>query len=77
MEKIDHAPIEQVWDDLLSRQKEKILPAFTNLSKSNKQSVLGHLERMIKENGWQVEQRQSARIALEILKKLPNRNERK
>ncbi len=77
MKNIDQESIEQIWDDLLSRQADKILLTFSQLSNSDKQYILGHLQRMVTEKGWQAEQRQSARIALKVLKNLSNRNEKK
>jgi HPt (histidine-containing phosphotransfer) domain-containing protein len=59
--------VEQLWDHLLSRQPESIQQAFSTLDAPDQQSVLQHLKRMASEAGWQAEQRQSARVALQVL----------
>jgi hypothetical protein len=61
------SPLEEVWEDLLSRQPERVRQAFTGLSEVERLTVLEHLRRMVKEAGWHAEQRESARLALKAL----------
>ena len=47
---------ELLWEQLLSRQPEQVLAAFTRLSPDEQAQVLQHLERMATEPGWHPEQ---------------------
>jgi hypothetical protein len=60
---------EQFWDNLLSRNPEQILEAFRSLDNPSRLSVLNHLRDMAAEDGWQPEQRLSARAALDAIEK--------
>lgn len=62
--------LEIFWDDMLSRDPQKITAAFKLLTKEDRQLVKVHLERMINEVGWHSEQRDSARAALKALEEL-------
>ncbi|MHC1783353.1 MAG: hypothetical protein AB9891_11480 [Anaerolineaceae bacterium] len=62
---------EQFWDNLLSRDPDKILEAFQSLHVSSRPSVLQHLRVMVTEEGWQLEQIASAQVALAVLQKEP------
>jgi len=64
-------PLEDFWGKLLSRQPELIRQAFSALEEAEQKPVLDHLARMAGEAGWQPEQRESARAALETLERLP------
>lgn len=59
--------LEQLWDELLSRQPETIKSAFSALDPGDQQAVLSHLQCMASEDGWQAEQRSSARVAMQVL----------
>jgi NADH:ubiquinone oxidoreductase subunit E len=59
--------LEEFWEELLSRQPERIWEAFSELQESDKEAVLVHLRRMSREEGWHPEQRRSARAALAAL----------
>ncbi len=59
--------LEQIWDNLLSRQPNLIQAAFSSLDSINQKAVLAHLYRMVDEAGWQPEQRASARAAIKAL----------
>lgn len=59
--------LEQVWDDLLSRDPAKIMVRFASLDHANQTTVLTHLIRMTTEPGWHPEQTASAAIALEYV----------
>lgn len=60
--------IETFWEDILSRQPERIQAAFVSLSEDEQIAVLDHLKRMASEPGWHPEQVASASKALETLK---------
>jgi hypothetical protein len=60
-------PLEQLWSDLLSRNKELIKTAFQALDRASQENVLVHLHRMLMEDGWHREQRKSAQAALDAL----------
>ncbi|HLE52074.1 MAG TPA: hypothetical protein VI755_08420 [Anaerolineales bacterium] len=61
--------LETLWDGLLSRQPEQVRAAYASLDEMGKKAVLAHLERMANEAGWHPEQRFSAQVALEALKR--------
>jgi hypothetical protein len=65
-------PLEQLWSDLLSRDKELISAAFQSLNPASQQNVLVHLHRMLTEDGWHREQRKSAQAALDTLDQVSN-----
>jgi hypothetical protein len=56
-----------IWEMLLSRQPEVINKAFDSLDSKEQKAVLDHLGRMMSTSGWQPEQRESARAALEVI----------
>ena len=64
--------IEALWDELLSRQPERIKAAYRLLSQPEREAVFDHLGRMTNDEGWQPEQRLSARIALRALETFTN-----
>lgn len=59
--------LEALWDDLLSRQPERIRSAFDSLDLPGRRSVFTHLQRMASDAGWQSEQRLSAQVAIQAL----------
>jgi hypothetical protein len=59
-----HNKLETLWDDLLSRQPERVRAAYASLDAFEKQAVVTHLQSMSEEPGWQPEQRASAKAAL-------------
>jgi hypothetical protein len=59
--------LENLWNDLLSRDATKTQAAFFALEIEEQQAVLVHLKRMATEQGWHPEQRASAAAALEAL----------
>lgn len=59
--------IEQLWDDILSRQAELVRSAIGRLSEEERDAVTNHLQRMAEGPGWHPEQRASAQAALEAL----------
>jgi len=60
--------LEQIWDNLLSRDKEKVLTTYNRLSEEEQTAVQAHLKRMTEEDGWHPEQQISASYALKALK---------
>jgi hypothetical protein len=78
----DHTPpniqsdqLEQLWDNLLSRQPDRIQLAYTSLDTHNQKAVLAHLHRMVTEPGWQAEQRQSAEAAIKVISTPSNQDQ--
>lgn len=61
-----------IWSDILSRQPKRVRRAFQDLNRQEKISVRAHLIRMTSEDGWHPEQVQSASLALEAIKDLPD-----
>ena len=59
--------LESLWENLLSRESGRVVAAYCSLSSDERLSVLTHLRRMVAEAGWQEEQRNSARVAINIL----------
>ena len=60
--------LEGLWDNLLSRDPERIRRQWRELSAEEQRAVLAHLERMVSEEGWLPMQRESARAALDALR---------
>jgi hypothetical protein len=60
-------PFELFWTEILSREVERVLAAYTPLSEEEKENVSAHLQRMVSEEGWHPEQVISARAALEAI----------
>ena len=58
---------EMLWENLLSTQSDRILSAYKHLSTEEQASVVNHLNRMVTEPGWLPVQRDSARVALDVL----------
>ncbi|OGO11641.1 MAG: hypothetical protein A2Y53_05345 [Chloroflexi bacterium RBG_16_47_49] len=67
--------LEALWNDLLTREPERIRKAFYSLDPPSQGFVLAHLQRMLSESDWQPEQRLSARAALQALEKLSDQEE--
>lgn len=59
--------LEVLWDQLLSREPEKIQNAFQRMTVQEQRAVLAHLERMINEPDWHPEQRVSAQAAIKAI----------
>ena len=59
--------VEQIWDNLLSREPGSVRDAYSTLDKEEQAAVLAHLRKMASEPGWHPEQKKSADIALEEL----------
>ena len=59
--------IEELWERILSRDKEQIKKAFLSLNQEEKQQILAHLNEMSSGSGWHKEQKISADAALEVI----------
>ena len=62
--------LEKAWDDLLSREPERIVSRFKSLDPKSQKVVIEHLTLMTTESGWHPVQVISAEKALSILTKL-------
>lgn len=67
--------LEILWEHLLSRQPHLIETAFASLDSTDQQTVLQHLQHMIKDDGWQPEQRLSAQVAIDVLVAHPDQDQ--
>jgi hypothetical protein len=61
-------PLEKIWDDLLSRDRDRVLAAFEKLDPKSRKNIIVHLKGMVSEKGWHKEQKLSAEFALSILR---------
>jgi hypothetical protein len=66
--------LEQLWDNLLSRQPARIRKAFASLDTTSRKSVYEHLQLMASNPGWQPGQRDSAIAALKALGDIPDQD---
>ena len=66
----EQSGFEYLWETLLSREPDRILLAYESLQPDQKLAVLEHLEKMVSETGWQPEQRNSAKAALDAIPKV-------
>ncbi len=67
--------LELMWDNLLSRQPDRIQSAYASLNTHDRKAVLAHLHHMVKEPGWQPEQRQSAKTAIKAINTLSKQDQ--
>lgn len=58
------------WEEILSRQPQRIRAAYLALEGEARQAVLAHLGRMTGEPDWHPAQVESATIALQALQEL-------
>jgi hypothetical protein len=56
-----------MWGSLLSRQAPLIRSIYFSLDPASRKVVLNHLQLMATQPGWQPQQIQSAKVALEVL----------
>lgn len=59
--------LETTWENILSRDEQRIKDTFTALSQIDREVVKSHLKKMTTEEGWHTEQVASARIALQTI----------
>ena len=59
--------LEQTWNNILSRDPQKIVKTYKALDTANQRIVFDHLKKMVSESGWQVEQIKSAQAALQAI----------
>ncbi|MGA9398043.1 MAG: hypothetical protein WBV22_07270 [Anaerolineaceae bacterium] len=62
--------LENLWDEILSREATRIVAAFNKLDQDEQDSIVKHLERMTNEEGWHVDQVRSAQVALEAIRRM-------
>ncbi len=77
MKKTNHLSVEQLWDNLLSREPEKIKTTFQHLNLSERSTVIEHLKRMTTEDGWHPEQKKSAQVSLQTIEIITKGNKKK
>ena len=58
---------DDLWGSLLSRQPSVIRRVFIALDLASRQVVINHMEIMATQPGWQPQQIESAKFALEVL----------
>jgi hypothetical protein len=63
--------LDDVWEALLSGDPARIRRAWRDLTDEEALSVLAHLARMRDEEGWAPAQRESAAVALQVLRDQP------
>jgi hypothetical protein len=68
-------PLEILWEEILSRQPQRIRAAFEGLEEKQKDAILKHLNKMASEDGWDAEQAASAQAALQALEGDQARND--
>lgn len=66
----DESFLEQAWDDLLSREPDKISRRFASLDQDSRLTVRQHLQKMVSEEGWHPEQVLSAKSAIRVINKM-------
>ena len=64
--------LERIWENILSREAQRIRKQWQILQSDEQSAVLSHLRRMVSEDGWLEAQRDSARVALDALDTSPN-----
>jgi len=63
-------PLEKFWNAVLSRQPQRIRSAVKPLDTAARHALAEHLQRMVSEEGWMPQQRDSAQAALDVLSDL-------
>ena len=63
--------LDNLWAELLSADPARIRRAWSKLTDAEALAVLEHLRRMKDEAGWQPAQRQSAEVALRVVREQP------
>lgn len=66
---MDHL-LENLWDDILSNEPERIRCAFIRLSNQEQNKVAAHLDWMVNGKGWHPAQKKSAETALKHIQDL-------
>lgn len=59
--------IEKLWDEILSRNPQRISAAFVALSDIDQNEIFDHLKHMSCDDGWHLEQKISADAALDVI----------
>lgn len=58
---------EQIWDGILSQDSTLILATYNDENEANQKVILSHLQKMVNDEGWHLEQKMSAQIALDCI----------
>lgn len=61
---------ENIWEEILSREPERIRISYNSLSVKEREIVFDHLRKMAAESGWHKEQKISAESAIKEITKL-------
>ena len=56
--------IEKMWEEILSRDPDRIRIAYNSLTSEEKIQIFDHLKKMAHESGWHQEQKLSAESAI-------------
>ncbi len=59
--------LEQFWNDILSRDQDKICSSYRSVSEAEQRDCLAHLRVMVIDPEYHEAQRESAQAALDIL----------
>lgn len=59
--------LEQFWNDVLSRDRDTIRSAYSAVSEAERRDCLAHLRVMVSDPDYHEAQRESARVALDVL----------
>lgn len=59
--------LEQFWNDILSRDQDKIRSAYRSVSEAERRDCLAHLRVMVIDPEYHEAQRESAQAALDVL----------
>ena len=60
-------PLDQFWQEILSRDPERVNAAWQELTPEERIALMAHLQRMATEPGWTDPQRLSAKSALQAV----------
>lgn len=66
--------LENLWNNILSRDAEKICAQYETLNELDQKTVKEHLAKIVTEEGWHPEQVISAKAALNALSTMQGEN---
>lgn len=58
---------EKTWEQLLSREPQRIKKNFSSLDEDSQRTVIAHLKEMTTGSGWHPEQVKSATVAIKAI----------
>jgi hypothetical protein len=59
--------IGNIWEEILSRDPDRVKIAYNSLSDEERRHVSDHLKKMVSESGWHQEQKISAQTAINAI----------